>query len=198
MEELIFTFIFHMFEKNVIIGRLISLYMKETSMKQQRTISKLTSIYLLLPMILGALFLAVGFSVMKIHRVAAVGIIIAVVIYLIISFVCYERLEKIIQNELLSAGFEQSQIQRYLLKNLPLPYIVTNGAGNQIWYNNAFVEAFGRRSAKKTITQMFPEIYRKIFPEKGTMWDLKKEGIYQDIWQEKEMMASYRPRSREP
>lgn len=136
-------------------------------MKQQRALSRRLIPTLWLPMILGAVVLAVGIYIMESHRMEGLLVIAASAVYLLISFLYYEKLEKDLSAQLLAAGFEQSQIQKNLLKELPIPYIITNSNGNQIWFNEAFTRTFSTKGSKKTITQMFPEIYRRIFPEKG-------------------------------
>ena len=64
--------------------------------------------------------------------------------------------------------FEQAQIQKDLLKELPIPYILTDDSGLVIWYNNSFAEMAGEKTEKKNITQMFASLYKKVFPKPGT------------------------------
>lgn len=148
-------------------------------MKHERTLSRKLAISLWLPIMVVVLILIVGVSIVGENKLLGFGIIALAAVYLVVVVVYYEYLEKQVIQEMLGAGFEQSQVQKHLLQNMPVPYIVTNDKGNQIWFNTAFEKHFGSKGSKKNINQMFPEIYKKVFPSEGG----SKQ--YRIIWKEK-------------
>lgn len=140
--------------------------MKE--MKQNKKVSTQIKFSLWLSIIMVAAFLMVGFSVMTIRPFFGYMTIAGAFVFLIAAVVHYEYFEKLATAELLAAGFEQGQIQKDLLKELPVPYILTDDEGLVIWYNNSFAEMAGEKTEKKNITQMFASLYKKVFPKPGS------------------------------
>ena len=80
--------------------------------------------------------LVAALGVIEVNPGLGYTILVGDVIYLIASVLCYEYTEKMINNELLTAGFEQSQIQKQILKELPVPYVMTDQSGTIIWYRS--------------------------------------------------------------
>ena len=109
-----------------------------------------------LPIIVVVFILVAALGVIEVNPGLGYTILVGDVIYLIASVLCYEYTEKMINNELLTAGFEQSQIQKQILKELPVPYVMTDQSGTIIWYNKQFSEIAGQKIIKKSITQIFP------------------------------------------
>ena len=136
-------------------------------MKREKNISKRVALNLWLPIIVVVFILVAALNVMEIRPFLGYMMMFGDIIYLIIAVLCYEYTEKIINNEFLAAGFEQSQIQKVLLKELPVPYVLTDRAGTIIWYNERFSEVVGAKISKKSITQIFPGLYKKVFPQNG-------------------------------
>lgn len=137
-------------------------------MKQNKKVSTQIKFSLWLSIIMVAAFLMVGFSVMTIRPFFGYMTIAGAFVFLIAAVVHYEYFEKLATAELLAAGFEQGQIQKDLLKELPVPYILTDDEGLVIWYNNSFAEMAGEKTEKKNITQMFASLYKKVFPKPGS------------------------------
>lgn len=137
-------------------------------MKQNKKVSTQIKFSLWLSIIMVAAFLMVGFSVMTIRPFFGYMTIAGAFVFLIAAVVHYEYFEKLATAELLAAGFEQGQIQKDLLKELPVPYILTDDEGLVIWYNNSFAEMAGEKIEKKNITQMFASLYKKVFPKPGS------------------------------
>ena len=48
--------------------------------------------------------------------------------------------------------FEQSQVQNYLLQQLPVPYALLDGNGMIIWSNDAFHKIVGEKPRKVIAT----------------------------------------------
>ena len=136
-------------------------------MKQNKKVSKQIKFSLWLSIIMAAAFLMLGFSVTAIRPVVGYTAIGAAVVFMVIAVMHYEYFEKMAAMELLAAGFEQSQLQKDLLKDLPVPYILTDENGAVIWYNHSFEEMAGEKKTKNNITQMFAALYKKVFPKPG-------------------------------
>lgn len=138
-------------------------------MRQNKKVSTHIKLNLWLSIFAVAAFLTIGLSIISIRPAYGYLISAGGLVYFIIAVAHYEYFEKIAANELFSAGFEQSQIQKNLLKELPIPYILTDDSGNVIWFNQYFEEMVGEKIAKKNITQMFALLYKKVFPKPGNM-----------------------------
>ena len=136
-------------------------------MKREKNISRKVALNLWLPIIVVVFILVAALGVIEVSPSLGYTILVGDVIYLIASVLCYEYTEKMINNELLTAGFEQSQIQKQILKELPVPYVMTDREGMIIWYNKQFLEIAGQKIIKKSITQIFPGLYKKVFPQNG-------------------------------
>ena len=136
-------------------------------MKREKNISRKVALNLWLPIIVVVFILVAALGVIEVNPGLGYTILVGDVIYLIASVLCYEYTEKMINNELLTAGFEQSQIQKQILKELPVPYVMTDQSGTIIWYNKQFSEIAGQKIIKKSITQIFPGLYKKVFPQNG-------------------------------
>lgn len=136
-------------------------------MKREKNISRKVALNLWLPIIVVVFILVAALGVIEVNPGLGYTILVGDVIYLIASVLCYEYTEKMINNELLTAGFEQSQIQKQILKELPVPYVMTDQSGTIIWYNKQFSEIAGQKIIKKSITQIFPDLYKKVFPQNG-------------------------------
>ena len=136
-------------------------------MKREKNISRKVALNLWLPIIVVVFILVAALGVIEVNPGLGYTILVGDVIYLIASVLCYEYTEKMINNELLTAGFEQSQIQKQILKELPVPYVMTDQSGTIILYNKQFSEIAGQKIIKKSITQIFPGLYKKVFPQNG-------------------------------
>lgn len=136
-------------------------------MKQEKIVSKRITINLWLPILFVVIILVIAFRLISIDSVMGYTLCVSALIYLVISILHYEYLEKMVSNEILSAGFEQSQIQKKLLKDLPIPYVLADESGQIIWYNKNFAEIAGDKASKKNITQIFSGLYKKVFPQRG-------------------------------
>ena len=69
--------------------------------------------------------------------------------------------------EIAEAGQEQNEIRKTVIQEMPVAVLLTDENGNVIFYNDRFRKEFGRKSAKKNVSQMFTEIYRKLLPDEG-------------------------------
>lgn len=87
-----------------------------------------------------------------------------------------------IMANLISFAFEQGQVQKELLKDLAVPYALIDLDGKLLWANPLFYGIIGvEKPAKKSVTQIFPEITRELFPKKNNLTEFNmryQEGFY--------------------
>lgn len=90
------------------------------------------------------------------------------VLYFIVVLTLYFKYKPEIMNELIGFAFEHNQIQKQLLKDLAIPYILTDLEGRVLWSNHRYAAVMGKeRAAKKLVSLAFPEITTESFPEAG-------------------------------
>ena len=91
-----------------------------------------------------------------------------IVIYtiLVVFFYVYNRPK--ISGALMDFAFKHGQVQKELLKDLAIPYILIDFEGKILWGNPLFYEILGsKKLAKKSVVQIFPDITRDLFPKRG-------------------------------
>ena len=93
------------------------------------------------------------------------GVILAVslVVFLVFQMIIYSRSKQEIIKECMDFMFEQSQVQNYLLQQLPVPYALLDGNGMIIWSNDAFHKIVGENRGK-SLQQIFPNLNRNLLP----------------------------------
>lgn len=77
--------------------------------------------------------------------------------------IIYSRSKQEIIKECMDFMFEQSQVQNYLLQQLPVPYALLDGNGMIIWSNDAFHKIVGENRGK-SLQQIFPNLNRNLLP----------------------------------
>ncbi len=137
-------------------------------MKNEKEISRIFLGNLWVSIVVSVGIMAAGLILLDRERAAAIVLIAVAVIYLILSLIYYEYLERKISGEIFNAGFKQSQMLKSLMTELPIPYVLTSADGAIIWYNDLFQELVGEKIHKKNITQIFDICYKKNFPQPGT------------------------------
>lgn len=100
---------------------------------------------------------------------------------LIVTFFYVHNKPNIMAN-LISFAFEQGQVQKELLKDLAVPYALIDLDGKLLWANPLFYGIIGvDKPAKKSVTQIFPEITKELFPQKNNLTEFTmryQEGFY--------------------
>ncbi|MBO5237271.1 MAG: DHH family phosphoesterase [Lachnospiraceae bacterium] len=99
---------------------------------------------------------------------------------LIVTFI-YVHNKPNIMSSLISFAFEQGQVQKELLKDLAIPYALIDLDGRILWANPLFYGIIGTdKPSKKSVTQLFPEITKELFPQKNNMteFDMRYEDGY--------------------
>ena len=99
---------------------------------------------------------------------ATAGVIVATftLFYLAITLSLYYYNKPLIMNELISFATEYGQIQRRLLRDLEVPYVLLDDTGKVIWTNIAFENMVHQpKGYNKSITSLFPTITRDKMPD---------------------------------
>ncbi|MBQ4524374.1 MAG: DHH family phosphoesterase [Lachnospiraceae bacterium] len=121
--------------------------------------------YLKIPLLLAIFWLVAAGIMFVISREAGFTMLFFDVIYMVIVLVIYYQKRPDIMAEMVSFSFEQSQIQKELLKDLALPYTLIDLEGRFLWSNQQFYEVIGKeKMRKKSLFHVFSEITREILP----------------------------------
>ena len=123
------------------------------------------------------------------------AVILAVVIiaFAIFQMVIYSRSKQAIVKECMNFMFEQSQVQNYLLQQLPVPYALLDGNGMIIWSNEVFQKIAGDNRGK-SIQQIFNNLNRNLIPSdvSHAISHIEYQKKYKDGDQEKEQTLFYK------
>lgn len=136
-------------------------------MKREKEIYKGITRIQWIMMIVMVIFLIAGIWFWRITPHGALIIIGVVLFFGCITFANVMELKSMIADELECVGYEQSQIQKNLLKELPVPYVLTSVKGEILWRNQAFDEIADSKSKKKNISQIFETMRKGSFPGPG-------------------------------
>lgn len=122
--------------------------------------------YLLIALYLGVLMVVVAVAVWMLNRDAGIIMAAFTALYLIIMGLLTFRNKPIIMNELISFATEYGQIQRRLLRDLELPYVLLDETGRVMWMNKAFEQLVHKQKGyNKSITSLFSELVRDKLPD---------------------------------
>lgn len=122
--------------------------------------------YIQFSIYLGFLLLAVDAAMFLIDLRAGVLLSGFTILYFVVTLSRYFYNKPIIMNELISFATEYGQIQRKLLRELDLPYVLLDDTGKVIWTNLAFEAVVHQpKGYNKSITSLFPTITRDRLPD---------------------------------
>ena len=135
-------------------------------MKSDKAIRKKVENYLLIPIVVSVLLIAmcvVLFTVdTKMALIASAGCGLFIVMLVVLYFVA----KKSLLPTLISFALEQGQIQRELLQELSVPYALLDVDGRILWGNKLFRELIGdagkKKQSHKNIATYFPMIDEEI------------------------------------
>ncbi len=89
-----------------------------------------------------------------------------VVVYLVVLVLLYVHYKALITAEMVAFSFDQSKVQKELLKELALPYVLVDFKGKQLWGNKGFYEIVGndKHTRRKSLYHLFPDITEDMMP----------------------------------
>ena len=155
-------------EENVSIEKKVKKVARTKKMLLQNQIERYLRLpfFLLLPLVMFNVFVYVA-DVQK-----GIWYTVALVVYALIITFFYVHHKPQISSTLISFAFEQGQVQKELLKDLAVPYALIDFDGKVLWGNSLFYQILGTdKLTKKSITQLFPDITKEIFPKEDNKID---------------------------
>ncbi len=143
-------------------------------MKPKAKLTGSLKVYLRWPVYLSLIVISMTISIFMVNTDAGIIMSIYAGLYLILSLViCFTKRSTILR-EVVQYSANYNSIQNKLLKQLVLPYGVLDQEGHLLWANDEFRDIIqDEKAARKSITNVFPEIYRDIFPT--TEMDVEKQ-----------------------
>ena len=139
--------------------------MGRNHMKNKIKLKGILKTYLRVSIYLGILLCIVDLAVLLIdYRAAILMACFTLVYFLIIGILSYNN-KPVIMNELISFATEYGQIQRQLLRELELPYVLLDDSGHIFWTNKAFENVVHKsKGYRKSISTLIPELTRDRLP----------------------------------
>lgn len=122
--------------------------------------------YMIWPILLSLLLIAMNVVMYFIQVTAGIWFTVCVGIYVVIVLSMYFRSRPKIMNEMITFAAEYGQVQKRLLQDLEIPYVVMDMQGKLLWVNNAFAELTGKtKQYHKSVTSVFSGITQEKLPK---------------------------------
>lgn len=135
-------------------------------MKQEKKIGQQIDQFLRVPMYLIPIFIVL--TVIGLVLESSYGYVMGFVtmVYGITISILYYRSGPKLTEHLINYIFEQGQIQKHLLKELSIPYVLVDWEGKILWANQEFEKLVEKDAMnRRTIRHIFPELSRDVFPK---------------------------------
>lgn len=133
--------------------------------KDKKAIGQQIDQYLRIPLYLSLLLLVATVTLLCFDKKAGMTLGGVTVLYTVFAFAVYWKAGPGITSNLVGYIFEQGQIQKHLLKELSIPYVLVDWEGKILWANEEFHELTDKDMGnRKSISQIFPELTRDVFP----------------------------------
>lgn len=137
----------------------------ESIMKNKIKLKGMLRSYIFISFYLGILLCAVDLAVWFLDVRSALVMTVFTVFYFLILFFFSRNKKPIIMNELISFATEYGQIQRQLLRELEIPYVLLDDSGRIFWTNRAFEQIVHKgKGYRKAISTLIPELTRDRLP----------------------------------
>lgn len=125
--------------------------------------------YLIWPIILTILLMAMNLWIYVINKKAGNVMSIFILFYFILTISQYYKKKHKIESELVNFAMGFGQVQKRLIQELTLPYAILDVEGRIQWANDEFIDIINQaRFARKNISNFFPEINTGLFPSAET------------------------------
>lgn len=134
-------------------------------MKSKIKLKGVLKSYISISVYLGILLCSVDLAVWCLDIRSALVMTAFTVFYFLILFFFSRNNKPIIMNELISFATEYGQIQRQLLRELEIPYVLLDDSGRVFWTNKAFEQIVHKgKGYRKAISTLIPELTRDKLP----------------------------------
>lgn len=109
-------------------------------MKNQVKLKGQLKSYLMWPILLSILLVVTTAVVLLINVKAGIVAAFGLIIYVVIAAVIYHRIRPVIVSELVNFALDYGQVQKALLYDLQVPYVILDNQGKLLWANKSFDE----------------------------------------------------------
>ncbi len=116
------------------------------------------NLYFRWPFYLGILFAVLSAGAFFYDVKLAIGLLIGTALYGIAALVFYLVFRRKIHRRLRAYGPSFADTQNQMLRQIRIPFAMTNGAGEILWLNDEFRAAFPAVSEGTVLTRAFPEL----------------------------------------
>lgn len=124
--------------------------------------------YLRWPLIFSVIIAAAAAGMFFIDRKAGIAASIAAAIIIVTALFVRLRYRADIANDMVNFATSFGQVQKELLKGLPLPYALLDDGGRFVWCNNEFRELISKDNPfGRSITSYVPELTKDKLPPDG-------------------------------
>ena len=129
--------------------------------------------YMLWPLLLTILLVIMNIPIYFMDVKAAGMVSGFVAVYFLVVFLSYHRNKPILANELINFATQYGTVQKKLLNEFEIPYILMDYNGKILWVNEQFVALTGKgKSYHKSITSIFPAITRELIQKQDEFEDI--------------------------
>lgn len=150
-------------------------------MNRKNKLTAMIKSYFRWPAWLSILLITMDISIYFIDKRAAVMMSIYVLVYIVVAIILYRSKRIAIFGEIVRFAADYGQVQKQLLKELSLPYAILDIDGHLLWGNDEFLDIIvNERAARRSITNIFPEITKDSLPhvDKDTILHLEFQNRY--------------------
>ncbi len=118
--------------------------------------------YILAPLVLTFLFLAMDIWMYFLNVKAGVFGTICVAVYFCVVMIMYRYNRPLVLDELINFATQYGTVQKRLLNEFEIPYALMDSSGRLLWLNKAFSKLTGKeKQYNKSIATLFPELTRE-------------------------------------
>lgn len=147
---------------------------------KNKTTKGIVKLYLRWPFYLGIMLVIVSAGCYLLDKRAGVLTSVAVAVYMVANLLVYRLKGPKVINSIMKYSANYDTVQNRLLKEMVTPYAVLDKDGAMLWANGEFLDIISDdKMAKKSITNIFPEIKKDTFPKNGLDSEVHIE--YKDV-----------------
>lgn len=123
-------------------------------------------VYMKFPIVLGILLVIMNIFIFTVNIKAGTLLSVFVAVYILIVVFLYFHSRSSIMNELISFATQYGQVQKNLLNEFIIPYVLVDSNGKILWLNEEFAKLTGKtKKYCKSITTIFSEISKDKLPK---------------------------------
>ena len=121
------------------------------------------------PFLFLLILVAVNIEVYMINLTAGMLVTVGIAGYAVVLFVLISRYQATMLDNLVTFATQYGQIQKRMIKELAVPYALTDDRGRVLWFNDAFARMTGREPGKfhKSIASIFNGLTVERFPARN-------------------------------